>query len=173
MNSDFYFFFLLVRKPFSCSKWLTDYTIQMCGSQRVQSSAPCLQTQSFTDPALTLQRGHSGSQKDCSLLLLFWLAHLLAFLFHYCGLFDMYFSSPLSHKLDLMKFFGVWDLFPFLRSFCSYPCPEVTAFPYCCEEVPWKALWALQNKGRNRRIKHWFIKQQINWQYVVYILSPS
>lgn len=82
------------------------------------------------------------------------------------------FLQALSHKLDLIKFFGVWDLFSFLQSFYSYPHPEVTAFPYCWEEAPWKALRALRKKGRNRRIKHWFIKQQINWQYIAYILSP-
>lgn len=117
----FFFFFLLVRKPFSCSecKWLTDQTIQTRGSQRMQSSAPCLLTRSFTDPALTLQGGRFGSQTDCSSLLFFWLADLLAFLFHCCGLFDMYFSSPLSHKLDFMKFFGVWVILLFSsRSDC-------------------------------------------------------
>lgn len=77
MNSDF-FFFLLVRKPFSCSEYkgLTDHTIQTCGSQRVQSSALCLPTWSITDSALTLKGGRFGSQKDFSSLLLFWLPDL-------------------------------------------------------------------------------------------------
>ena len=158
---------------FWVEKWLMDHTMQTRGSQRVQRPALCLPTWSFTDPALALQGGHFGSRKDCPSPLFFWLPDLLAFLFHHCGLFDMYFSNPLPHKLDLMKFFRVWDLFPFLPSFCSYPCPEMTAFVYCWEEVPCKTLWALQNMGRNRRIKHWFIQQQINWQHIAYILSPS